>query len=231
MTILPSPVIADANSDGDLPVPQQGGHDEFATVREYTHGDGLRNIHWRASARRQQLVVKEYERSDRPVLLVVLDCRPGFNQGEGARSTFEYAISIAASMIHFASRDGIQSILVVENGAWHDRIIPAYCSDLYDLYAFLARLESNNGHQSSAALTEQALRKFPQANIITGYYDIYALDGHAWVEAYVDNLGWLEFEPDAYNRSPYPCLKGPSSVIFRELMNYWAMRATSDRLG
>ncbi|MCU7877055.1 MAG: DUF58 domain-containing protein [Candidatus Thiodiazotropha sp. (ex Lucinoma borealis)] len=165
---LPSPVIADANSDGDLPVPQQGGHDEFATVREYTHGDGLRHIHWRTSARRQQLVVKEYERSDRPVLLVVLDCRPGFNQGEGARSTFEYAISIAASMIHFASRDGIQSILVAENGEWHDKVIPAYCSDLYDLYAFLARLECN-GHQSSAALTEQALRKFPQTNLITSF--------------------------------------------------------------
>jgi uncharacterized protein (DUF58 family) len=99
---------------------------------------------------------------------VALDCRPTFNHGEGSRSSFEYAISIAASMIHFASREGMQSILVVENGQWHDRLIPAYTSDLYDLYAFLATLESN-GSQSSSELIEQAVARFPQANLITGF--------------------------------------------------------------
>ncbi|MEW8660531.1 MAG: DUF3488 and transglutaminase-like domain-containing protein [Candidatus Thiodiazotropha endolucinida] len=39
-------------------------------------------------------------------------------------------------------------------------------------------------------------------NPMTGYYDIYALDGHAWVEAYVDNVGWLELEPTAYYDGP-----------------------------
>ncbi|MCU7917586.1 MAG: DUF3488 and transglutaminase-like domain-containing protein [Candidatus Thiodiazotropha sp. (ex Epidulcina cf. delphinae)] len=39
-------------------------------------------------------------------------------------------------------------------------------------------------------------------NPLTGYYDIYALDGHAWVEAYVDDLGWLELEPTAYYDGP-----------------------------
>ncbi|MEW8508244.1 MAG: DUF58 domain-containing protein [Candidatus Thiodiazotropha sp.] len=165
---IPLPVTADANSDGDLPIPQQGGQDQFAAVREYVQGDSLRYIHWRASARRQELVVKEYERSDRPVLLVALDCRPAFNQGEGSRTTFEYAISIAASMIHFASREGMQSILVTENGKWHDRVIPAFSADLYDLYAFLATLESN-GTQSCAELIEEAVIRFPQANLLTGF--------------------------------------------------------------
>jgi uncharacterized protein (DUF58 family) len=165
---IPLPVIADASSDGDLNVPQQGGQDEFAAVREYTQGDSLRHVHWRASARQQQLVVKEYERSDRPVLLVTLDCRSAFNQGEGSRSTFEYAISIAASMIRYASREGMQSILVVENGDWHDTVIPAYSSDLYELYAFLATLE-NRGSQSCSELIEQAVIRFPQANLVTGF--------------------------------------------------------------
>jgi transglutaminase-like putative cysteine protease len=39
-------------------------------------------------------------------------------------------------------------------------------------------------------------------NPMTGYYDIYALDGHAWVEAYVDGIGWLELEPTAYYDGP-----------------------------
>lgn len=39
-------------------------------------------------------------------------------------------------------------------------------------------------------------------NPMTGYYDVYALDGHAWVEAYVDEIGWLELEPTAYYDGP-----------------------------
>jgi hypothetical protein len=39
-------------------------------------------------------------------------------------------------------------------------------------------------------------------NPLTGYYDIHALDGHAWVEAYVDGLGWMELEPTAYYDGP-----------------------------
>ncbi|MET0065019.1 MAG: DUF3488 and transglutaminase-like domain-containing protein [Candidatus Thiodiazotropha sp.] len=39
-------------------------------------------------------------------------------------------------------------------------------------------------------------------NPLTGYYEIHALDGHAWVEAYIENIGWLELEPTAYYEMP-----------------------------
>lgn len=39
-------------------------------------------------------------------------------------------------------------------------------------------------------------------NPLTGYYDIYALDGHAWVEAFVDDTGWVILEPTAYYEGP-----------------------------
>lgn len=32
-------------------------------------------------------------------------------------------------------------------------------------------------------------------NPITGYYEIRALDGHAWVEAFIHGVGWVMFEP------------------------------------
>ncbi len=41
-------------------------------------------------------------------------------------------------------------------------------------------------------------------NPLTGYYDVYALDGHAWVEAYVDKRGWVILEPTAYYNGPLP---------------------------
>ncbi len=165
---LPAPLQADINSDGDLPIPQRGGHDQFLSIREYVQGDSLRHIHWRASARRQRLVVKEYERSDRPLLLLALDCRKGFNRGEGTRSTFEYAISLAASMIRQATREGIGSVLIAEDGKRTEISIPAYQTDLYEPFARLAELQ-DIGQLSSRELIEEAIHRYPQANLITGF--------------------------------------------------------------
>lgn len=39
-------------------------------------------------------------------------------------------------------------------------------------------------------------------NPLTGYYEVRALDGHAWVEAYVDDRGWMLLEPTAYYPMP-----------------------------
>jgi uncharacterized protein (DUF58 family) len=189
---IPSPLIADVNREGDVTVLQQGGHGQFATVREYMHGDELRTIHWRASARLQQWVVKEYERNDNPALLIVLDCRSSFLRGEGARSTFEAAISVAASMVRYASRTGLQSTLIAENGEWQARTTPAYSTDLYDLYEFLARLEPV-GSQSGALLIEQAIARFPQVNLVTGF----RLDSDESLPELPANLTHIDIEMDA----------------------------------
>jgi transglutaminase-like putative cysteine protease len=41
-------------------------------------------------------------------------------------------------------------------------------------------------------------------NPLTGYFDIHALDAHAWVEAWVDDQGWVILEPTAYYDGPLP---------------------------
>lgn len=75
---------------------------EFAGVREYREGDNIKHIHWPASARHEELIVREYDSHDRPHLLVVLDARRSADIGEGHESTLEYAVSIAASLIEYA---------------------------------------------------------------------------------------------------------------------------------
>lgn len=82
---IPLPMVADNSTSGDARILQKGGRDEFAGIREYAHGDAMNRIHWPVSARHQNLVVKAYEKTDRPALLVVLDCREIFNVGEGSR--------------------------------------------------------------------------------------------------------------------------------------------------
>lgn len=101
-------------------------------------------------------------------MLVVLDCRKRFNVGEGHRSTFEFAVSIAASMIRFASREGIQCFLVAHNDRWRELAIQAYSADLYSLYELLARLNADSNHPYHS-IVGQAHQRFPQANLITTF--------------------------------------------------------------
>lgn len=49
------------------------GENEFFGVREYRHGDSLRRVHWRRSARTGQLVVREMADVRPRVLLVLVD--------------------------------------------------------------------------------------------------------------------------------------------------------------
>lgn len=41
-------------------------------------------------------------------------------------------------------------------------------------------------------------------NPMTGYFEIRALDGHAWVEAWIPEAGWVTFEPTALYELPNP---------------------------
>lgn len=72
------------------------GEDDI-TVREYRHGDDLRRVHWRSTARRGELMVRRDERPRQLWATVLLDGRREGHRGEGPSSSFEWAVSAAAS--------------------------------------------------------------------------------------------------------------------------------------
>ena len=59
-----------------LAAPRAGSGNEIFGVREYQRGDPLRRIHWRTSARRGELVVREFEPPGQRTLTVLLDAAP-----------------------------------------------------------------------------------------------------------------------------------------------------------
>ncbi|MEE9413597.1 MAG: DUF58 domain-containing protein [Methylococcales bacterium] len=83
------------------------GHDEFAGVREYRHGDAMRHIHWPSSARRGELIVREFHPLTTTHLSVLLDLQTGTDIGSGKHSTLEYAVKIAVSLGDYAIQQGI----------------------------------------------------------------------------------------------------------------------------
>ncbi len=76
----------------------RGIGDDFRGTRHYVPGDDLRTIHWRSTARRGQLVVKEFHNQEQTQRLIIWDGAAGFAVGDGEHSSTECALRLVASL-------------------------------------------------------------------------------------------------------------------------------------
>jgi uncharacterized protein (DUF58 family) len=99
---------------------------ELHGVREYVEGESLRNVHWRSTARRGRLMVKELEDAPSDEVAVLLD---GDELGAAGES-FDVAVRAAGSILEAHVRRGRRCSLVVNSatrevqsvaseGEWH----------------------------------------------------------------------------------------------------------------
>jgi uncharacterized protein (DUF58 family) len=93
-----------------LALAQRLGPGDFHSLRDYVDGDEPRTIHWRASARSENLKVRQHsvEGLQRCVVLLDQHVPPG-PDGEEA---FERAVTAAASVVHSADRAGLTTRFV-----------------------------------------------------------------------------------------------------------------------
>jgi uncharacterized protein (DUF58 family) len=86
-------------------------------VRDYQQGDSFRHIHWKASARRQDLQTKVFEPSASRLFLIFLNVDTFRNRLEGADPEVrEYAITAAASIGRWAWERG-ETVGLYSNGS------------------------------------------------------------------------------------------------------------------
>lgn len=80
--------------------PQRTGYagQDDVLVREHRHGDDIRRVHWRMSAKHGELMVRLEEHPWDPSALVIADTRRTVHSGTGATSSLEWTISAAASL-------------------------------------------------------------------------------------------------------------------------------------
>ena len=91
------------------------GEDDVVT-REYRRGDDLRRIHWRSTAHRGELMVRREEQPWESRGLLLLDTRVQAHRGDGPASSFEVAVSAAASLGVHLGRQGFSLDLVTDDG-------------------------------------------------------------------------------------------------------------------
>ena len=109
-------------SGGSLSAPSgraaQGnvGGDPDVGVRQYQRGDDIRTVHWRATARHDDLMVRLTEPVSHGGATVLLDHRSGAHSGSGADSSLEIAVSLAASVTLHLLGDDHHVRLIAQNG-------------------------------------------------------------------------------------------------------------------
>ena len=111
LSALPGSGLSIDSGDGTAHVVQRaatGSEDDLMT-REYRRGDALRRVHWRASARHGELMVRQEEPRNRPEARIIVDTRfdgypdasseaPGPGDTESESESFEWIIGFVASM-------------------------------------------------------------------------------------------------------------------------------------
>ncbi|HEY6275067.1 MAG TPA: DUF58 domain-containing protein [Streptosporangiaceae bacterium] len=84
--------------------------------RAYRDGDELRRVHWRSTARYGELMVRREEQRWRNRAVLFLDTRSRAHSGRGPSSSFEYAVSAAASIGVHLAREGIDGEFYTDAG-------------------------------------------------------------------------------------------------------------------
>ncbi|MFF8576847.1 DUF58 domain-containing protein [Streptomyces sp. NPDC015140] len=90
--------------------------DDDVIPRGYRHGDDLRRVHWRSTARYGELMVRREEQPQRARCTVLLDTRGLAYEGAGPDSPFEWAVSGAASVLVHMLERGFSVRLLTDTG-------------------------------------------------------------------------------------------------------------------
>lgn len=97
---IPRPKAGSRRLEGVRPRRLPGFGEEIYGLRAFRSGDDTRAIHWRTSARRGQIMVREHEEEESQRLCIYLDnARSEGSPAEGRDPVLERAISVAASLV------------------------------------------------------------------------------------------------------------------------------------
>jgi uncharacterized protein (DUF58 family) len=86
---------------------------DLHSIREHQVGESLRRVHWRSTARRRRLMVKELQDTPRDEACVLLDGEAAALTGAAPDSSFDMQVRAAASLLRRMSDAGQRSSLVI----------------------------------------------------------------------------------------------------------------------
>ena len=156
---------------------QLGQGADNLVARPYMAGDSMRRIHWRASAHRGDLMVRQEEQESTPDAVVVLDRGVLRYTGEAMAATggdpgFESAVSVAISVLTRLVHDGYAVDVVDSDGtALTERIDGGDMTAVEDVRTFFATITARkDDHLHHLPKLFQGVMTGPVV-VVTGRFD------------------------------------------------------------
>ena len=115
-----------------------GASFEFAGNRDYREGDSVRDIDWRATARLQKAVVREWREEYFLRAAVVLDTQLVRSASASQRDDFERAVSLCAAIADYLARENyVVDLLAAGAHLYHLQTGPhaAFLDEILDILA------------------------------------------------------------------------------------------------
>jgi uncharacterized protein (DUF58 family) len=135
---------------------------DLHSVREYERGESLRKVHWRSTAKRGELMVKELEDAPRDEVAVLLDAEASTAVGE----SFDVQVRAAGSLLLAQAKRGRRGLLVVNGARRTVQRVHSFETDWRQAYDLLAAAEPD-GHAPAAALLADEGSSFARALELT----------------------------------------------------------------
>lgn len=147
-----------AGADGNIPhrVALHGEDDQ--AIREYRDGDDLRRIHWPATARTGDLMVRQEDRPARRRAVILLDSRAAAHAGTGRANSLEWAVSMCASAAgHLTSQGYDVHLLTADAGDPSGARRDTTLDDMLDTLARIVAGDDSGFEQALRAASADSL--------------------------------------------------------------------------
>ncbi|MFN0245435.1 MAG: DUF58 domain-containing protein [Kofleriaceae bacterium] len=124
-----------------------GSSVEFAEHKEYSPGDELRHVDWKAYAKVDRYYVKQFEQESQLTTYLVLDASNSMRFGGGGIPKIEYAGLLLAALAYLAIQQQDKVGLVASGDKAIETVVPprARATHLHDLLAVLDTLMTRGG--------------------------------------------------------------------------------------
>lgn len=148
------------------PRPDRAGL-EVAGVREFRDGDSLRHVHWRSTARRGTLVVREFEHEAAETIALLIDTRGEPYAADPSGQAFEDLVRAAASVAQVVTRSGRPVQLIGASGTQASGVMAGWAQALH----WLARVQP---HGTLSPLEAYRSAVVPGTPVVICSADVYA---------------------------------------------------------
>ncbi|MBD0329173.1 MAG: DUF58 domain-containing protein [Thermoleophilia bacterium] len=114
---------------------------DLHSVREYQPGESLRRVHWRSTAHRGRLMVKELEDEPRDEVAVLLDTAASAVVGSPPDSSFDLQVRAAGSLLRAHARRGRRVLLSIAGASRDEQRVDGGDADWLRALELLASVE------------------------------------------------------------------------------------------